>query len=113
MEEEENLGADDDLDDFIDYQADKEYLKGNKGKKKIKYNRYHESDGEEEDMKYQGDLMRTLQNIKPEPIKSKKLKKEVDVEKAKASEDIMANLFADLGESEGEENVGAPASFSN
>lgn len=113
MEEEDNLGADDDLDDFIDYQADKEYLKGNKGKKKIKYNRYHESDGEEEDKKYQGDLMRTLQNIKPEPIKSRKLKKEVDVEKAKASEDIMANLFADLDGPEVEENLGAPASFSN
>ena len=38
MEVEDNLAEDDDLDDFIDYNADKEFNKGRKGQKKIKYN---------------------------------------------------------------------------
>lgn len=104
MEEEELLGEDDDLDDFIDYGADKDNNKGNDANKKIKYNRYYEEEEDAKDAKYDGDLMKALGNMKPDPIKAKpKDKGEINKEKAKESEDLMRDLFANDDEEKQEE----------
>ena len=53
------------MDDFIDYEADKEYADNKKrNNKKMKYNRYYDEDQEVMDQKYDGALMKSLANIK-------------------------------------------------
>ena len=58
--------------------------------------------------KFDGDLMRTLANVKPAPI-TKKEKKEQDKEKVQESEDLMNALFNNLNfENEEPKNENKP-----